>query len=88
MLFHSLIRNIDTFPSLVIGGAETTAWANVRQTNNFNTLAPVTDVTSSDFRCYDSATSATATTVNVDAGATIGIDCNLTIYHPGVCLSL
>ncbi|KAF7973043.1 hypothetical protein HWV62_16328 [Athelia sp. TMB] len=73
-----------TFPSLVVGGTVTTAWEYVRETNNFNTQNPVTDVTSSDLRCYDSATAGTASTVTVAAGSTLGIQSDGTIYHPGV----
>ncbi|KAJ7126150.1 glycoside hydrolase family 61 protein [Mycena epipterygia] len=73
-----------TFPSLIVGGVTTPAWVNVRQTNNFNTQDPVTDVTSDDFRCYDSATAGTASTISVAAGSTLGIACDITIYHPGV----
>lgn len=74
----------DTFPSLVIGGKTTAAWVNVRQTNNFDSQSPVTDVTSADFRCYDSATAGTATTIAAAAGSQIGIMSDGTIYHPGV----
>ncbi|KAJ7869139.1 glycoside hydrolase family 61 protein [Mycena olivaceomarginata] len=73
-----------TFPSLIVNGVTTPAWANVRQTNNFNSQAPVIDVTSADFRCYDSATAGTASTVTVAAGSSLGIVCDQTIYHPGV----
>jgi len=73
-----------TFPSLVVGGTITTAWEYVRETNNYNSQDPVTDVTSSDLRCYDSATAGTASTVTVAAGSTLGIECDNTIYHPGV----
>ncbi|KLO06834.1 glycoside hydrolase family 61 protein [Schizopora paradoxa] len=73
-----------TFPSLVVGGKTTAAWANVRTTNNFETQAPVTDVTSADFRCYDSAEPGTATTIAVPAGSQLGIMSDGTIYHPGV----
>nr|AFO72232.1 glycoside hydrolase family 61 protein A [Heterobasidion parviporum] len=73
-----------TFPSLVVGGTTTPAWVNVRKTNNFNTQAPVTDVTSPDFRCYDSQTDPTASTITVAAGAQLGIMSDGTIYHPGV----
>lgn len=31
----------DTFPSLVVNGATTSAWVNVRKTNNYNTQSPV-----------------------------------------------
>ena len=74
----------DTFPSLVVNGQTTPAWVNVRKTNNFNTQAPVTDVTSPDFRCYDSQTQATAETITVQAGGPLGIMSDGTIYHPGV----
>ena len=67
-----------------MNGTTTPAWVNVRKTNNFNTQAPVTDVTSPDFRCYDSQTDATATTITVAAGSQMGIMSDGTIYHPGV----
>ncbi|KAF5371773.1 hypothetical protein D9758_003360 [Tetrapyrgos nigripes] len=74
-----------TFPGLIVNGVRTPDWVNVRRTNNYNTQAPVTDVTSADFRCYDSQTGpATASTITVAAGSTLGIACDQTIYHPGV----
>ncbi|KAJ7742692.1 glycosyl hydrolase family 61-domain-containing protein [Mycena maculata] len=73
-----------TFPSLIVGGVITPQWVNVRETNNYQTNDPVTNVTSPDMRCYDSATAGTATTISVTAGSTLGIDCPITIYHPGV----
>ncbi|KZS92145.1 glycoside hydrolase family 61 protein A [Sistotremastrum niveocremeum HHB9708] len=74
-----------TFPSLIVGSTITSDWEYVRETNNFNTQAPVTDVTSIDLRCYDSATNPTAQTyVSVPAGSTIGLQSDGTIYHPGV----
>ncbi|KAG6873158.1 hypothetical protein C0995_002316 [Termitomyces sp. Mi166 len=48
----------------------------------------VTDVTSPDFRCYTSETHATATTIDVAAGSTLGIMSDGTIYHPGVSIYL
>lgn len=68
----------------MVGGTTTPQWVNVRETNNFNTQAPVTDVTSADFRCYDSETQATAQTISVAAGSPLGIMSDGTIYHPGV----
>lgn len=44
----------------------------------------VTDVTSSDLRCYDSATNPTASTISVAAGSQLGIMSDGTIYHQGV----
>jgi len=73
-----------TFPSLIINNVITTAWEYVRETNNFDSQNPVTDVTSIDFRCYTSQTNALASTVNVAAGSQIGIESDGTIYHPGV----
>jgi len=78
------VRAHYTFPSLVVGGTTTQDWLYVRQTNNYNSQDPVTDVTSADFRCYDSATNPTASTVTVAAGSTLGIMSDGTIYHPGV----
>ncbi|KAK1231341.1 hypothetical protein PQX77_005541 [Marasmius sp. AFHP31] len=76
-----------TFPSLKVNGALTPAWANVRRTNNYNSRNPVTDVNSADFRCYDSETGATASTIKVAAGSQLGIQSDGTIYHPGVSLT-
>ncbi|KAF7973038.1 hypothetical protein HWV62_16318 [Athelia sp. TMB] len=73
-----------TFPYLVVGGTVSTAWEYVRETNNYQSQDPVTDVASSDLRCYDSATAGTASTVTVAAGSTLGINGDNTIYHPGV----
>ena len=74
----------DTFPSLVVDGTTTPAWVNVRLTNNYETQAPVTNVSSPDLRCYDSAEPGTATTISVAAGSQLGIMSDGTIYHPGV----
>lgn len=46
----------------------------------------VTDVTIPDFRCYDSATNGTATTIDVAAGSQLGIMSDGTIYHAGVSM--
>ncbi|KAI0357971.1 glycoside hydrolase family 61 protein [Trametes cingulata] len=73
-----------TFPSLIVDGKETEPWVNVRKTNNYYSQAPVTDVNSTDFRCYNSQTQASARTIDVAAGSSIGIACDQTIYHPGV----
>jgi hypothetical protein len=49
-----------------------------------NNEAPVTDVKSADFRCYTSETGATASTISVAAGSTIGFTANGPMYHAGV----
>ncbi|KAJ7245650.1 glycosyl hydrolase family 61-domain-containing protein [Mycena haematopus] len=73
-----------TLPALIVGGAATGTWEYVRQTNNFNSLDPVTDVTSDDIRCYTSLESDTASTATVAAGSTVGFTAPITLYHPGV----
>lgn len=73
-----------TFPSLVVNGTTTTAWVNVRETNNHYSREPVMAVNSTDFRCYNSQNLGNATTINVTAGSKLGIMSDGTIYHPGV----
>lgn len=75
---------LDTFPSLVVDGATTSEWVNVRMTNNHYSRSPVTDVTSADFRCYDSEEPGTAQTISVAAGSQLGIMSDGTMYHPSV----
>ncbi|KAJ7192397.1 glycoside hydrolase [Mycena pura] len=73
------------FPQFVAGGVNTTAWEFVRQTNNFQDLNPVTDVTTTDVRCYTSLQSGTASTTTVSAGSTVGFITSPTnMYHDGV----
>ncbi|KZV85669.1 glycoside hydrolase [Exidia glandulosa HHB12029] len=55
-------------------------------TNNHYSNGPVTDVTSSDIRCYTSETNAAATTANVTAGSTVGFTAVTSITHPGPAL--
>ncbi|KAF7350172.1 hypothetical protein MVEN_01319800 [Mycena venus] len=76
-----------TWPQLIVGGVNTSTWQYVRQTNNWQDLNPVTDVTTTDIRCYDSLESGTASTVTVAAGSTVGftVDGNPSnLYHAGV----
>ncbi|PPQ67211.1 hypothetical protein CVT26_007284 [Gymnopilus dilepis] len=80
----TLVASHYTFPDLIIGGKNSGDWVNIRQTNNFNSQAPVTDVNSTDFRCYTSQTNAVAQTASVAAGSSIGIMADGPIYHPGV----
>ncbi|KAF8190510.1 glycosyl hydrolase family 61-domain-containing protein [Pholiota molesta] len=70
--FATLASSHCTYLSLLIAnGAVTPAWSDVRQTNNFQSNAPVTDVTSADL-------------ATVAAGSTIGIQASQAVYHPGV----
>jgi len=72
-----------TFPSLIANGVTYTAWEYVRETDNYNSQAPVTDVTSSDIRCYEESTAAQTSIATVAAGSVIGVEADNTIYHPG-----
>ncbi|KAJ6576023.1 glycoside hydrolase [Mycena vulgaris] len=75
------------WPQLIVGGANTTAWQYVRQTNNWQDLNPLTDVTSNDIRCYSSTQSGTSSTTSIAAGSTVGFTLNgnpSNLYHPGV----
>ncbi|PPR04841.1 hypothetical protein CVT26_012996 [Gymnopilus dilepis] len=80
----SFVQAHYTLPDLIVGGKNTGDWVNVRKTNNFNTQAPVTDVTSQDLRCYTSETQATASTATVAAGSQIGFQADQSMYHQGV----
>ncbi|KAJ7121477.1 glycosyl hydrolase family 61-domain-containing protein [Mycena epipterygia] len=75
------------WPQLIVGGANTSTWQYIRQTNNWQDLNPMTDVTSTDVRCYTSAESNTASTTTVAAGSTVGFTVSgnpSNLYHPGV----
>ncbi|KAJ7337692.1 glycosyl hydrolase family 61-domain-containing protein [Mycena albidolilacea] len=72
-------------PELIVGGVNTSAWQYVRQTNNWQDLNPVTDVSTTDIRCYTSLESGTASTITVAAGSTVGFAVGAgTLYHAGV----
>ncbi|KAJ7101358.1 glycosyl hydrolase family 61-domain-containing protein [Mycena belliarum] len=76
-----------TFPQLIVGGVNSSAWQYVRETNNWQDLNPLTDVSTTDVRCYSSAESGTSSTMSVAAGSTVGftVDGNpANTYHPGV----
>ncbi|KAJ7691037.1 glycoside hydrolase [Mycena rosella] len=76
-----------TWPQLIVGGSNTSTWQYVRETNNWQNLNPLTDVSSTDVRCYTSTESGTASTMSVAAGSTVGftVDGNPSnLYHPGV----
>ncbi|OSD00572.1 lytic polysaccharide monooxygenase [Trametes coccinea BRFM310] len=72
------------FPSLIVDGTKTAPWVDVRMTNNHYDRSPVTDVNSTDFRCYDSKMNGTSQTIDVTAGTVMGIACDQTMYHPNV----
>lgn len=68
-----------TFPNL----AGTSAWSSVRQTANFQSNGPVTDVNSEAIRCYQRAPGGAPDTTQVKAGGQITWVANPNIYHPG-----
>ncbi|KAJ6627620.1 glycosyl hydrolase family 61-domain-containing protein [Mycena sp. CBHHK59/15] len=75
------------WPSLIVGGANTSEWQYVRETNNWQDLNPLTNVNLTDVRCYDSTQSGTASTMSVTAGSTVGFTVSgnpANLYHPGV----
>ncbi|KAI1144117.1 glycoside hydrolase family 61 protein [Hypoxylon sp. FL0543] len=68
-----------TFPNL----AGTSAWSSVRQTANWQSNGPVTDVNSEAIRCYQRAPGGAPDTTQVQAGGQITWVANPNIYHPG-----
>ncbi|KAI5928690.1 glycoside hydrolase family 61 protein [Camillea tinctor] len=69
-----------TFPNL----EGTSAWSSVRQTANFQSNGPVTDVNSQQIRCYERVPGAAAPdTTDVKAGGQITWVAAPNIYHPG-----
>lgn len=73
-----------SFPALIYSGTTTTAWEYVRQWTGYYTYDPVTDVTSTDIRCNVDGSTATASTLTVNAGDTLGftVDPDICTYHP------
>ncbi|KAI1845539.1 hypothetical protein JX265_011648 [Neoarthrinium moseri] len=73
-----------TFPALVAGGSSTSKWQYVRKTTNYQSNGPVTDVSSSQFRCYQLAPgNEGAETMTVAAGSTVGFTADASVSHPG-----
>jgi len=69
-----------TFPNL----AGEPAWSSIRQTANFQSNGPVTDVNSQAIRCYErSPGTAAPSTTAVRAGGQITFVAAPSIYHPG-----
>jgi len=69
-----------TFPKLS-GESE---WSSVRQTANFQSNGPVTDVSSSAIRCFErSPGTAAPATASVQAGGSIKWSASQAVYHPG-----
>ncbi|KAF8879199.1 glycoside hydrolase family 61 protein [Gymnopilus junonius] len=76
-----------TFPNLILNGQPSTDWQYIRQTDNYEDLSPLTDVTSPEFTCYDTSIVSSPSTASVAAGSTIGFQAYgnpSSLYHPGV----
>jgi hypothetical protein len=67
----------DTFPSV----GNTADWQVVRQTKNYQSNGPVTDVQSADIRCYQMK--GTSGIFNVTAGSPVKYNAKSSISHPG-----
>ncbi|KAF2275907.1 fungal cellulose binding domain-containing protein [Westerdykella ornata] len=72
-----------TFPALVAGGKATGQWQYVRKTTNYQSNGPVTDVSSTQIRCYELSPGTGAQTYEVKAGDTVGFTAQTSISHPG-----
>ncbi|CAJ2506953.1 Uu.00g081390.m01.CDS01 [Anthostomella pinea] len=69
-----------TFPHL----DGTADWSSVRQTANFQSNGPVTDVSSEAIRCYENAgVTGAPDTTTVAAGGSVTFVAAPSIYHPG-----
>ncbi|KAK7961613.1 glycoside hydrolase family 61 protein [Apiospora aurea] len=72
------------FPRLIAHGATTQDWQYVRKTTNYQSNGPVTDVSSTQLRCYQLAPgNEGAQTMSVAAGSKVGFVADSGISHPG-----
>ncbi|KAF2643469.1 hypothetical protein P280DRAFT_447099 [Massarina eburnea CBS 473.64] len=67
------------FPSI----AGTADWSAVRQTVNYQSNAGLSDVTSSQIRCYTSGTTGASATQSVAAGSSVSFKASPNIFHQG-----
>ncbi|EIW55288.1 uncharacterized protein TRAVEDRAFT_39560 [Trametes versicolor FP-101664 SS1] len=75
-----------TLPDLIANGTTAADWVYVRTTQNHYSNAPITDVNSTEFRCYEldmNATPGQTSIATVEAGSTIGFKADNDFYHPG-----
>jgi hypothetical protein len=84
VVMGSLAQAHYTMPRIKAGGVSTSDWQAVRQTANYQSNGPVTNVQSSEMTCYElSPGKAAPQTVAVTAGSTLTYEINPNIYHPG-----
>lgn len=62
---------------------KTGAWQYVRKTTNYQSNGPVTDVSSTQIRCYELSPGTASQTYEVNAGDTVGFTAQSSISHPG-----
>ncbi|KAH8724023.1 glycoside hydrolase [Phaeosphaeriaceae sp. PMI808] len=72
-----------TFPEFLAGGKATGLWTYVRKTTNYQSNGPVTDVSSSQMRCYELSPGTASQTYTVNAGDTVGFSAVTSVSHPG-----
>ncbi|KAK3217442.1 hypothetical protein GRF29_1g3100281, partial [Pseudopithomyces chartarum] len=61
----------------------TSPWQYVRQTDNFQSNGPVTDVSSTLVRCYTSNNNRGVSTMSVAAGSSVVFKAGQAVFHPG-----
>ncbi|KAG7104865.1 Endo-beta-1 like protein [Verticillium longisporum] len=77
-----------TFPAISSGGQSSPNWQNVRQTANYQTTGPITNVASSQMTCYELSPGRGAPgTLAVTAGNTVSFTSSPPIFHPGPAIA-
>ena len=75
-----MLTILDTFPSI----GQTSDWQYVRQTANYQSNGPVTNVQSGDMLCYQRAAGNEGAAIyNVTAGSSLAYNAKTSISHPG-----
>ncbi|KAM0329277.1 hypothetical protein ACHAQA_004582 [Verticillium albo-atrum] len=76
------------FPAISSGGQSPTNWQHVRQTANYQTTGPITNVASSQMTCYELNPGRGApATLDVAAGSSVSFSSNPSIFHPGPAIA-
>ncbi|KAG8848278.1 hypothetical protein FRB96_001251 [Tulasnella sp. 330] len=78
-----LVNGHYTFPQFINNGVDSTDWQYIRMTDNYDSNAPVTDVTSYEMKCYENSTASGTSIATVTAGSTVGFIADNSMGHPG-----
>jgi len=81
-----LVAGHYTFPDLIANGTTAADWVYVRETANYQSQGPVTDVTNEAIRCYEldyNTIPGQTQIATVAAGSTVGFKADNTMGHPG-----